>query len=55
MTTILQKIVGAINALQLTLHGDDWAIPWDLLTQSDCGKSTPNAAIRPAFQQRPAK
>jgi hypothetical protein len=27
MTTILQKIVGAINALQLTLHGDDWAIP----------------------------
>jgi len=28
---------------------------WDLLTQCDCGKSTPNAAIRPAFQQRPAR
>jgi hypothetical protein len=27
MTTILQKIMGAINALQLTLHGNDWAIP----------------------------
>jgi len=27
MTTILQKIMGAINALQLTLFGNDWAIP----------------------------
>ena len=26
MTTILQKIMGVINALQLTLHGNDWAI-----------------------------
>jgi len=27
MTTILQKIMGAINAPQLTLHGYNWAIP----------------------------
>jgi hypothetical protein len=27
MTTILQKIMGAINSMQLTLHGNDWAVP----------------------------
>jgi hypothetical protein len=55
MTTILQKIAGAINALQLTPQADYWLGFSHGIIQSDYGKSTPNAVIRLAFQQRPAR